>query len=123
VDAVEVRGFEYHTGICFTLFARRARGELGRGGRYLAGEDLLPSHGEPATGFTLFMDTILQALSEPAPRRMLFLPFGTTPAVARKWRAEGWTTLAGLEAGADAATEAKRQGCSHVLVKDAPREV
>ncbi|MEX2008838.1 MAG: ATP phosphoribosyltransferase regulatory subunit, partial [Dongiaceae bacterium] len=34
VDPVEHRGFEYHTGIGFALFARRVRGELGRGGRY-----------------------------------------------------------------------------------------
>src|SRR5690606_27250829 len=34
VDPVEHRGFEYHRGISFSLFARRVRGELGRGGRY-----------------------------------------------------------------------------------------
>src|SRR5690606_20058367 len=40
LDPGEFRGFEYHTGIAFTLFARNVRGELGRGGRYItpAGE-------------------------------------------------------------------------------------
>src|SRR5579862_4060927 len=37
VDPVENRGFEYHTGVTFTVFARGIRGELGRGGRYRAG--------------------------------------------------------------------------------------
>ena len=37
IDPVENRGFEYHTGVTFVLFARGVRGELGRGGRYLAG--------------------------------------------------------------------------------------
>src|SRR6201997_1507941 len=39
VDPVENRGFEYHTGISFTLFSATPRpvGELGRGGRYQAG--------------------------------------------------------------------------------------
>src|SRR5439155_25638127 len=55
VDPVENRGFEYHTGISFTFFARvdpehGPLGELGRGGRYQAGEPAIP---EPATGFTL----------------------------------------------------------------------
>src|SRR5258708_3990402 len=122
VDPVELRGFEYHTGICFTLFARRVRGELGRGGRYLAGESLMAGQGEPATGFTLFMDTVLSALPEPAPPRRLFLPFGTTPAEARKWRQEGWITVEGLDA-AEAVAEAKRLECSHVLVNGAPRDV
>ncbi len=38
VDPVEHRGFEYQTGTSFTLFSRGVRGELGRGGRYRAGE-------------------------------------------------------------------------------------
>src|SRR5262249_16868438 len=84
IDPVEIRGFEYHTGACFALFARGVRGELGRGGRYLAGDDLLRGKGEPATGFTLYLDTILSALPEPSQPRRLFLPFGTAPDVARK---------------------------------------
>ncbi len=54
VDPLETRGFEYQTGVSFTLFAKGARGELGRGGRYDAGA-------ESATGFTFYMDTILRA--------------------------------------------------------------
>ncbi len=123
VDPVEIRGFEYHTGLCFTLFARRVRGELGRGGRYMAGHDLMPGNGEAATGFTLFMDTILKALPEPQDGKRLFLPFGTLPAEAKRWRGDGWVTLAGLEAGSGAEAEAKRHGCSHILVNGTPREV
>jgi ATP phosphoribosyltransferase regulatory subunit len=123
VDPVEIRGFEYHTGACFMLFARGVRGELGRGGRYLAGEDLKAGEGEPATGFTLFMDTILQALPTPETPKRLFLPFGTEPAEVKKWHAAGWITLRGLDKDAAATAEAKRLGCSHVLANGAPREV
>ena len=35
IDPGEYRGFEYQTGLSFTVFARGVRGELGRGGRYL----------------------------------------------------------------------------------------
>ncbi|MEM6902751.1 MAG: ATP phosphoribosyltransferase regulatory subunit, partial [Pseudomonadota bacterium] len=34
VDPLERQGFEYQTGLSFTLFAKNVRGELGRGGRY-----------------------------------------------------------------------------------------
>lgn len=58
IDPLERRGFEYQTGVSFTLFARGARGEIGRGGRY----DITTQGREPetATGFTLYMDTLLR---------------------------------------------------------------
>jgi ATP phosphoribosyltransferase regulatory subunit len=128
IDPVERRGFEYHTGVCFTVFARRVRGELGRGGRYLAGESLMTGRGEPATGFTLFMDTVLNAAPEPETPKRLFLPFGTSPAEAKKLRDAGWSTVAGLEPpsgepGAGDAEEAKRLGCSHWLDRGTPQQV
>ena len=117
VDPVENRGFEYHTGISFTFFARvdPARGplgELGRGGRYEAGDPAAP---EPATGFTLYTDTILRTLPEPTPRRRLFVPFEADRARARALREEGWITVAALQPAADWHDEARRLGCGHVL--------
>ena len=37
IDPIEWRGFEYHTGTSFSLFAGGVRTELGRGGRYSVG--------------------------------------------------------------------------------------
>ncbi|MBU0726632.1 MAG: ATP phosphoribosyltransferase regulatory subunit [Alphaproteobacteria bacterium] len=110
IDPVENRGFEYHTGISFSLFARSVRGELGRGGRYLAG-----SAREPATGFTLYMDTVLRALPEAQAGQSLYLPFGTPRGLAEQLRADGWMTIAGLEPVADSAAEARRLNCTHRL--------
>ncbi|MBI3706553.1 MAG: ATP phosphoribosyltransferase regulatory subunit [Proteobacteria bacterium] len=123
IDPVENRNFEYHTGLCFTLFADRVRGMLGRGGRYVAGESHSPGRGEPATGFTLFTDSLLRALPAPAQRRRLYLPSGTPAATAAKWRGEGWATVAGLDPVADARAEARRLACSHVLTGDRPQAV
>ena len=120
VDPVENRGFEYHTGIGFTLFGRGVRGELGRGGRYLAGDG---GAGEPATGFSLFMDTVLRAVPEPVPVARIFLPHGTALDQARVLRDGGWVTVAGLEPAGDAVAEAARQGCSHVWQDGAIVEV
>ncbi len=125
VDPVENRGFEYHTGISFTFFARVGPelgplGELGRGGRYEAGA---PGAPEPATGFTLYTDTVLRTLPAPPPRRRVLVPPDTDPARARTLRAEGWITVAALLPAADWRKEARRLDCGHVLEKGAPHPV
>src|SRR5438270_2001913 len=94
VDPVENRGFEYHTGIAFTFFARvdpehGPLGELGRGGRYQAGDPA-----EPATGFTLYTDTILRTLPEVPRRRRVLVPLGADRDYAQALREAGWVTIA-----------------------------
>ncbi|HEX2114763.1 MAG TPA: ATP phosphoribosyltransferase regulatory subunit, partial [Alphaproteobacteria bacterium] len=123
IDPVEMRGFEYHTGLCFIVFARGVRGELGRGGRYMTGDAYAASGGEASTGFTLYLDTVVRALASPQPQRRLYLDFGTDHAVGAKMRAEGWTTVAGLVPGGDAKTEARRLRCTHILVDGRPVEL
>ncbi len=111
VDPVENRGFEYHSGATFTLFSRGVGSELGRGGRYRA-----HATGEPATGFTLFMDSVLRAVPSPEPtRRRLFVPLGTAADTLRRLRAEGWVTVSGLAPVANNHTEAARLGCVFLL--------
>lgn len=117
LDPVEYRGFRYHTGVSFTLFAHGVRGELGRGGRYVG------LNGEPATGLTLFLDSILRALPAPSTATRLFLPHGTSAADAARVVADGWMTIAGLEAVDDEESEARRLGCTHRLVDGAVAEL
>ncbi len=109
VDPVEHRGLEYHSGVGFTLLARKVSGELGRGGRYLSAK------GEASTGFTLYLDTLLRAVPPAKPRELLFLPSGTARSLASAWRARGWATITGFDSVADDSAEAQRLGCSHVL--------
>ncbi|MBE9558327.1 MAG: ATP phosphoribosyltransferase regulatory subunit [Proteobacteria bacterium] len=109
VDPVEHRGFEYQTGLSFTVFARGVRGEMGRGGRYH-----VTGNGEPATGFSLFLDSVLRALPHPGNGRSLYLPYGTDAARGAALRAEGWVTVAGLTPESDPAAEAWRLGCTHI---------
>jgi ATP phosphoribosyltransferase regulatory subunit len=122
VDPVENRGFEYHTGISFTFFAGGPAvhgpvGELGRGGRYHAGD---PANPEPATGFTLYTDTILSVLPEVQAIRRVLLPLGVDRARAEALRAAGWVTVAALDPVGDWGAEARRLGCSHVLGENDP---
>ena len=108
LDPGEFRGFEYHTGIAFTLFARNVRGELGRGGRYVT-----PA-GETATGFTLYLDSVMRALPQQAAPALVYLPFGTPRAAAVQLRKEGHATWAALEReSGDVKKAAKAAGCSH----------
>lgn len=107
LDPTDHRGFEYHTGVTLTLLGRGIAGEFGRGGRYVN------QSGEEATGFTLYLDSLLAALPAPKPARRILLPRGTSAEAAQRLRSEGWVTLHALE-GMEDEKEARRLGCSHL---------
>lgn len=110
LDPVENRGFEYHTGIAFSLFARGVRGEIGRGGRYRPNGD--PN--ETATGFTLYIEKVQQALPAPVRPETVFVPHGAPRDAAAALRAAGRVTVQGLEPVADVEAEARRQRCTAI---------
>ncbi|MDA1101172.1 MAG: ATP phosphoribosyltransferase regulatory subunit [Proteobacteria bacterium] len=112
IDPGESRGFEYQTGVSFSLFADGVRGELGRGGRYAL------SSGESAIGFTLYLDSLMRAVPGLAAAARLYLPFGTSGARARQLRTEGWCTVQGLDGGANPEEEARHLACNHILRGD-----
>lgn len=111
LDPSERHGFEYQSWFGFTLYAEGLRGALGRGGSYsILGPEGGPD--EPAIGFSLYPDPLIDALavSEP-PRDALFLPFGHDTETAARLRAIGWRTVAALHEGDDALA----LGCTHRL--------
>lgn len=111
LDPIEHRGFEYHSGISFSVFARGLHGELGRGGRYMA--SAAAQGGETATGVTIYMDMLLRILGEAEPPARLYLPTGTSSAQRRALQADGWLTVMAFAPSANPAEEARRLGCSH----------
>lgn len=114
LDPTERHGFEYQSWIGFSIFARGVQGEVGRGGSYTI------VHGsgaeEPAVGFSLYVDPILDAGLTTASRRRLFLPLGTPTETGATLRAEGWVTVAAL----DADDTPERQLCTHRLGAGGP---
>lgn len=108
LDPTERHGFEYQSWFGFTLFASGARGALGRGGTYV-----IRGSEEAATGFSLYMEPILEALGETARegRQTLYLPLGHDRDSAARLRALGWRTIAAIADGEDAAS----LGCTHRL--------
>ncbi len=107
LDPSERHGFEYQSWFGFTVYAEGIRGALGRGGTYrILGAD------EPATGFSLYPDPLIDATNVGAGvRETLFLPLGHDGEAAAKFRYEGWRTIAALTLTDDAAA----LGCTHVL--------
>ncbi|MCW9035178.1 MAG: ATP phosphoribosyltransferase regulatory subunit [Rhodospirillales bacterium] len=118
IDTVERRGYEYHSGVTFTFFALNVRGELGSGGRYLSGEAK-----EPATGVSLFTDSLLRALPAPTKIKRIFLSVGTSLKDSRKLRNEGWSAISATEDIQDSKKEAARLGCTHLFSNGKIREL
>ncbi len=120
VDAVENRGFEYHTGVTFSVFAQGSQRELGRGGRY----NLLHNSGEePATGATLFVDALLGVVPENCETQRLLVPLSTSRSNISKYQNEGWSVVVSLGNVNDPIKEASRLNCSHVLMGSEIKEV
>ncbi|UTW57971.1 ATP phosphoribosyltransferase regulatory subunit [Kordiimonas sp. SCSIO 12603] len=116
-DPCETHGFEYKTGIGFALFAKGGSSELGRGGRY---QVIHPDgHAEDATGFSVYLDSLMGAVEPLQPVSRVYLPKGTDASEGKKLREEGFRTIQGLTDGSDFEKEAARLGCSHVYAKGA----
>ena len=112
IDPVENRGFEYHTGVSFTFFCKNERGEIGSGGRYMASLD---GDGEPATGFTLYIDTILRVLPDPQRPTRILVATDADATTTAQLRSDGWVTILDLGGSDDMEKEARRLGCCHIL--------
>lgn len=110
LDPSERHGFEYQSWIGFSIFVAGHAVTIGRGGSYsIAHAD---GRSEPAVGFSLYPDPLIGGglgRGEREPR--LFLPLGHDRAAAAALRAEGWVTVAAL----DAADDAQTLGCTHHL--------
>ena len=92
IDVIDTIGFEYHHGLGFSLFSDKARGPLGRGGRYeiAFGQD---SARESACGFTLYMDTVRAAMDAPKPQNMVLVSMDESWGVIRSLQEEGWIVV------------------------------
>ncbi|WP_420853295.1 ATP phosphoribosyltransferase regulatory subunit [Sphingobium estronivorans] len=115
LDPTERHGFEYQNWFGFSIFAEGFIGEIGRGGSYAItradGSD------EPAMGFSLYPDPLIDAgFGGEAPRR-LFLPLHHDAARAAELRAEGWQTIAALTGQENG----EMLRCSHWLDGHDPR--
>ena len=111
LDPSERHGFEYQSWFGFTIFADGITTSMGRGGTYrILGQT--GRNPEPATGFSLYPDPLVEVLAgQDGERRKLFLPLGHDAGIAARQRAIGWSTVAALSDADDPVA----LGCSHRL--------
>lgn len=116
IDPTERHGFDYQRWIGFSLFGtahgQPLRAEIGRGGAY----DVRHADGrtEPAAGFSLYVDALVDAGLGAGARSRIFLPSGTEPAVGASLRNQGWATVAAFS------PEDSPAGCTHYWNGTAP---
>lgn len=112
LDPSERHGFEYQSWFGFSIFADGLSGAMGRGGSYTIKSNSAAKADEPAIGFSLYPDALVDKLADAEPRRdALFLPLGHDPVHAARLRAIGWRTVAALGECCDA----QALGCTHRL--------
>lgn len=113
-DLTELRGYHYHTGLVFAAYARGARTELAKGGRYDAVGEAF-GRSRPATGFSADLKTLLAFVAASSERAGVFAPAGDDAALRAAiaaLRAGGERVVQALPGDSTAATA---HGCDRAL--------
>jgi len=119
-DPAELRGYRYHTGVVFALYAGDGGDELARGGRYDGiGEAF--GRARPATGFSTDLRRLAEAGTPPPadPFGAIAAPVDDDPALAervRELRSAGERVIVMLP---DQSTGPGDMGCDRRLVRGA----
>ncbi|MDP2815957.1 MAG: ATP phosphoribosyltransferase regulatory subunit, partial [Rectinemataceae bacterium] len=116
LDPLEYRGFEYHTGVCFSIFSKSAGGELGRGGRYII-ENTRGLKFE-ATGMTLSVSALQRLVPVKRPKAKVYCVSETLYSALKQLREQGYRTVMAVKAAADERAEAKALGCRYIYKND-----
>lgn len=95
LDLGEQRGFTFQSWVGFSLFARGVRGEFGRGGAYAITH--ADGRAEPACGFSLYLDGLVEAGRGVQERRRLLVPANLSPAQLDGFVDSGWAIVRALD--------------------------
>jgi len=113
IDATENRGAGYHSGIGFSIFVAGVASEVGRGGRYKIQGNSANEDAE-ATGFTLYVENLLEILPQPERGKRIFVKDGISSNDSEKLHAQGFTIIYALSEYGRGEDEAKRLGCGWI---------
>ena len=69
IDPLENRGFNYHTGLSFTIFSENLKGEIAKGGRYKT------LNGETAIGCTIYTEKIYSNSKSSIDKSIVYVPY------------------------------------------------
>lgn len=120
IDLADLRGYHYHTGVIFGLFADSEPDALVRGGRY---DEIGATFGRPrpATGCTLDLRALARHHPRPAPRLAVMARWSAVPgysSAVRELRDRGECVI---EQPADAELEGLTFRCDRELAFDGER--
>lgn len=116
VDATESRGAGYHSGISFSIFVAGVSCEVGRGGRYkIQGDN--PKEDCEATGFTLYVENLLDILPKPTRKKRVFVSGGISENNLEKLQEKDLVIIYALSEYGKGEDEAKRLACE-LIYKD-----
>ena len=110
LDPLEENGFGYYDGIVFSIFSKKLGAEIGRGGRYIAHDNL------PAYGFTLYLTSLIYEGEYEEETTRCLVAAGANEEKAKECREKGWHTLyASAKSAAELTEEAQRFACDYLL--------
>lgn len=113
IDATEIRSSDYHSGIGFSIFVDGVSCEVGRGGRYKIQGTSATSDCE-ATGFTLYLETLLDILPKPEKPKRVLISSGISDKTANELQEKGFVIIHALGEYGRCKEEAKRLGCGFI---------
>ncbi len=107
IDPLENSGFKYHTGITFTIFSDKLKGEIAKGGSY----NILT--GETATGCTIYTEKVYPNLMLNLDKDLVYIPY-LNMKDADKIVKKGYRIVFGSVPNSDFEKEASEMKCKYI---------
>ncbi len=124
IDPLEARHGAYHCGVAFSLFARGAPSEIGRGGRYKIKNDrVTDASSYEAVGCSLYVNMLTPLLKSDTVTKRILLPLNTDETAASQLREQGYVTISAVSKVKDWKQEAARLLCQWVWLDGEAVEV
>ena len=107
IDPLENRGFKYHTGITFTIFSDKLKGEIAKGGSY----NILT--GETATGCTIYTEKVYPNLMLNLDKDLVYIPY-LNMKDAEEIIKKGYRIVFGSVSNSEFEKEASEMNCKYI---------
>ena len=107
IDPLENRGFKYHTGITFTIFSDKLKGEIAKGGSYNI------STGETATGCTIYTEKVYPNLMLNLDKDLVYIPY-LNMKDADEIIKKGYRVVFGSVSNSEFEKEASKMKCKYI---------
>lgn len=107
IDPAEVVLSDYHNTIGFSVFSRKSRDEIGRGGRYVT------DNNQSGVGATLYVNELFRILPKPIERKKVLVSYSASAEQIIKLHEKGFIVIRALGKQKDYRQEAIRLKCQY----------